>query len=469
MNPFKQFRNYFIGEALAKTEDVFEKVRIEVLCNFTLFFLLNNIPYLFVSVNATVPFLLGIGTTIALIVVLVILKKTSNIRVASYFFLINFTIADVGHYVINNGNIEAQGVLFFLLFAMCGYLLLNTRWGLAITVFVIAFSFLGVYNKITNHSVWNFPPEVGDPAQTGPMLYFIIIPLVLNIYLVSQFVKARQKAEKQISEQKVQLQKSNNELELQKHEIISSLNYAKRIQYAVLPNEETINRNIPLSFIFYRPKDIVSGDFFWFHEINRDNYIIVCGDCTGHGVPGALMTVIGSNLLTQIVIEGNKTNPSEILTELDLKITATLKQEKEHDHIIQDGMDLSLVKVNKAKKEFVFTSAKRPAIFIKDKQMQEFKGSKNTLGGLRSGTKLFEEVKMNFDDGDALYLFTDGVTDQFGGDKSKKYTIKRFRELLMNIHSLPAPEQKQKLENEMKQWVGLNEQTDDITAIGIKF
>ncbi len=255
---------------------------------------------------------------------------------------------------------------------------------------------------------------------------------------------------------------------MQKHEIISSLNYAKRIQYAVLPMEEAVLRSIPLSFIYYKPRDIVSGDFYWFHEIDNNNYIIVCADCTGHGVPGALMTVIGSNLLTQIVAEGKNTTPSKILEELDEKITSTLKQQKDHVQIIQDGMDLALLSVNKTKKEFVFTSAKRPAILIRNGIMQEFKGSKNTLGGLRSGEKKFEEIKMNYNENDMIYLFTDGITDQFGGYNNKKLSIKRLRELLMSIYLLPVHEQKQKVETKITGWVGRNEQTDDITLIGIK-
>jgi serine phosphatase RsbU (regulator of sigma subunit) len=173
----------------------------------------------------------------------------------------------------------------------------------------------------------------------------------------------------------------------------------------VLPQEESIYRSIPLSFILYKPKDIVSGDFFWFHEIDKDNYIIVCADFTGHGVPGAFMTVIGSSLLNQIVIDNKITKPSTILYELDKLINITLKQRKEHEHYVQDGMDLALLKVDKSKNEFIFTSAKRPAILISNKQMQEFKGSKFTLGGMVSGEKVFEEIKMKYTEDDVIYMF----------------------------------------------------------------
>lgn len=263
--------------------------------------------------------------------------------------------------------------------------------------------------------------------------------------------------------------KAKEKIEFQKEDIISSINYAKRIQRAILPLDESIARAIPHSFIFYKPRDIVSGDFYWFHEMDRDNYILVCADCTGHGVPGALMTVVGSNLLSQIIVEGRISKPADILVELDKRITTTLKQQKENDLIIQDGMDLALLKVDKGKREFIFTSAKRPAIFIHDHVLEEFKGSKNTLGGLRSDEKSFDEIKKQYNDNDVIYLFTDGIADQFGGVKNKKFTIKRFRELVLEIHGAEVAGQKQQMEKEIGNWIGANEQTDDILVIGIRF
>jgi serine phosphatase RsbU (regulator of sigma subunit) len=237
----------------------------------------------------------------------------------------------------------------------------------------------------------------------------------------------------------------------------------------VLPNEETINRNIPLSFILFAPRDIVSGDFYWFHEIDKDNYIIVCADCTGHGVPGAMMTVIGSNLLSQIVVDNKITQPSQILLVLDNFINLTLKQQKEHEHFVQDGMDLALLKVDKKNKEFIFSSAKRPAIFIRNKEVREFKGSKHTLGGMITGCKVFSETKMNFREDDIIYFYTDGYTDQFGGPKGKKFSSKQLKEVLLNIHRLKMPEQKETLAATMENWKGSHEQVDDILVMGIKF
>jgi len=294
--------------------------------------------------------------------------------------------------------------------------------------------------------------------------YSLIIALTLLAFVV---LFSRAYAFMQHQQNKIEIK--NKEVEEQKKEIISSINYAKRIQQAVLPQEENIYRNIPLSFILYKPKDIVSGDFYWFHEIDRDNYIIACADCTGHGVPGALMTVIGSNLLNQTVIDNKLLDPSQILLVLDNLINQTLKQQKEHEHIVQDGMDVFILKVDKLNKEFTFASAKRPAIFIRNKEIIEYKGSKYSLGGTTTGSKIFNETKVKFQEDDMIYLFTDGCTDQFGGEKGKKYSIQQLRELLLNIHMKKPGDQKQLLDNAIEHWKRNHEQIDDMLLIGIKF
>jgi len=463
MNPLKQFKNYFIGDILSETDDVFEKVKVEVLFSFTLFFLISNIPYAITSFSLSIlHIILGMTSLIALVCVLLILKKTKNVTWAIYFYIFNHTIQNFTHFLMSNGILKMTGILFFVLYILFGFLMLGRKWGIALTVIVMCGFFIGTYNELSNFSVFRFPPEYTDPQDMPLMRYFTIIPILLNVFLVSQFVKAKSEAEVQIKNQKIKLESKNKD-------ITDSINYARKIQHAVLPHEESIYRNIPHSFIVYKPRDIVSGDFFWFHEIDRDNYYLVCADCTGHGVPGAFMTVIGTTLLNQIIIENKIESPSAILQELDRKINITLKQEQEGSISVQDGMDLSILKVDKANKEFIYTSAKRPAIFIRDKQMQEFKGSKASLGGMRMGEKIFEEIKMSFRKDDIIYMFTDGYPDQFGGEKGKKYSSKRLKETLLDIHQLSMTEQKQKLESTIDNWKGTLEQVDDISIMGIRF
>ena len=312
------------------------------------------------------------------------------------------------------------------------------------------FAFGVISNSLGIEFDFNIPEDQQLPNQP----YVTLVPFCLCVYLIVVFLRTNNAAEKQINDQKNLLQSRNKD-------VTDSINYAKRIQYAILPNEDNIYRSIPLSFIFYQPRDIVSGDFFWFHEIDRDNYILVCADCTGHGVPGALMTVIGSNLLNQTVIDNKITEPAQVLLELDKLINMTLKQQKDHEHYVQDGMDLALLKVDKLRKEFTFTSAKRPAIFIRDKQIQEFKGSKFSLGGMVEGKKVFEEIKINYREDDVIYFFTDGYTDQFGGPKGKKFSSKRLREILLTNHRLHMAEQKEKLLSTIETWKERLEQVDD--------
>jgi serine phosphatase RsbU (regulator of sigma subunit) len=280
---------------------------------------------------------------------------------------------------------------------------------------------------------------------------------------------AKRKFLNALRESKSEIEIQKKELESQKEDIIASIQYAKKIQQAVLPHEEIVSRGIPLSFFLYKPRDIVSGDFYWFHELDRDNYILAVADCTGHGVPGAFMTVIGSNLLTQIVKDNGITSPANILAQLDLRINETLKQDHARYSEVQDGMDLSIIHVNKGKREFIYTSAKRTAFLLRNGSIQELKGSKFSIGGMRSGTKTFEEITVQYQDDDLLYLFTDGYIDQFGGPENKKFMIKRFRELVQKISKLPMPDQKQQLNSTIQDWIRTNEQTDDILVCGIRF
>jgi len=235
MNPFKSFRNYFIGRALARTDDVFEQVKAEVLFNFTAFFFITNIPYLFIATDHVIHMSMGISVQVALLAVLFILRLRSDIRMASYFFLLNFTIQMGGHYLINNGRLEGQGILFALLFSLSGYLLLGRAWGTSIGLAMMAMYVIGTYNILHNACLWSFPPEIADPTEQDALKYLLLIPFALNIYLIAEFVKARTKAEHQLAEQK-------RVIEEKQKEILDSIHYAKRIQSTLMPSEASITK-----------------------------------------------------------------------------------------------------------------------------------------------------------------------------------------------------------------------------------
>jgi serine phosphatase RsbU (regulator of sigma subunit) len=363
------------------------------------------------------------------------------------------------------GGIYAPDNMWGFLIAAWVFLVANRLSGIVWMLLTISEYILFYYAEVHR---WKDFHAVSAKIDS---VYFFINLLLGSVFLLlitHLHEKSKEKFITIILDSKAELESKSKELEIRNKDVTDSINYAKRIQYAVLPNEETIYRSIPLSFIYYKPKDIVSGDFFWFHEINRDEYILVCADCTGHGVPGAFMTVIGSSLLNQTVIDNKITEPSLILMELDKLINFTLKQQKDNTISVQDGMDLSLIKVNKAKKEFIITGAKRPVAFIRDKQLQELKGSKFSLGGMRTGEKHFNEIKMNYREEDMLYFYTDGYTDQFGGEKGKKFSSKRLKEHFLSIHRLSVSEQKQNLGTTMNKWMNSLEQVDDMLVIGIK-
>jgi len=466
MNPYGKYKNWVIGAALAKTDDVFEKGKIELLFNFSSLFILFSSGFFFASLHASFAQLfLSIQSVVLLSTVLIVLKTTQNSQWASYCYILTSSIQSLSYTIISNGIVNEEAGPFLILYISFGFLLLGRKWGIALTFFAIAVLCLGIYNVESGYSVFYIPPKNGVVA--APRL-LIFIPLLLNVYLISGFIRVRQKAARQIQEQKAELEKSHVELELKNQDTIASINYASRIQQAMLPTEENILRGMPLSFVLYKPRDIVCGDFYWYHEVDRDNYIIVCADCTGHGVPGALMTMIGVSILNQVVANGNITSPALVLSELDKRITESLKQQKQHQGLVQDSMDLALLKVNKKDKEFIFCGAKRPAIYIHNDELIELKGAKYTLGGLKEEKK-FEEVKKNYEEDDVIYLFTDGYTDQFGGTDNKKFMIKQFREVLLKIHDQPMHEQKQKLETGIEGWKKNDNQTDDILVIGIRF
>jgi serine phosphatase RsbU (regulator of sigma subunit) len=261
-------------------------------------------------------------------------------------------------------------------------------------------------------------------------------------------------------------QKAIEELIKEKNkDITDSINYARKIQNAIMPPETVLTAQFPESFILYHPKDIVSGDFYWFRPA-EPVFVIACADCTGHGVPGAFMSMIGINLLSHIVNEAAVDNPAVALQKLDGGIIKSLKQDDESDSA--DGMDIALCAYNPSTKLLQFAGANRPLILIRNKEILEFSPDKNAIGGKYSGKKEFNSNEVQLLEGDHVYLFTDGYIDQFGGPKGKKFMKRRFLELLLEIHELPMAQQRGALLDAFENWKGDLQQVDDVLLIGIK-
>jgi len=265
-----------------------------------------------------------------------------------------------------------------------------------------------------------------------------------------------------------ELQNAYQEIEEKNKSITDSINYAKRIQDAILPDNEKLNAFFPEWFIHYKPKDIVSGDFYWFEKCGN-KLIIAVADCTGHGVPGALMSVIGSELLNKIVVEKNITDPSEILRHLNIGITRFFKT-KENQTMADDGMDIAICTISFDSKTLEYAGAHRPLWLIRNDDLEEFKPNKHSIGGLLPGEKrVYEKHQIKFNSNDLVYFFTDGITDQFGGRFEKKLMKKKFKKLLLSMHSNHLNDQKKILNDYMTRWAGNIEQVDDMLVMGLRF
>ncbi len=309
------------------------------------------------------------------------------------------------------------------------------------------------------------------------LFYFILFILILYsaIQISSRQLRiAKIKLEKTVKErtaevvkQKEELQKQNTIIEVAYNDIKSSINYAKRIQEAILPLKEEIKKHLPNSFVLFKPRDIVSGDFYWFTKHNN-NYIIACVDCTGHGVPGAFMSMIGNTLLNEIIIEKNISQPAAILNLLHERVRQSLKQDLEQSET-RDGMDIAICVINENKTQLEYAGANRSLIFIRGHELQEIKADKKPIGGDQMNeNRIFTNHIIALQKNDSIYMTTDGYADQFGGDKGKKFMVKHLHQLLLDIQKHSIDKQSELLDTVITEWQGNTEQVDDILVIGIK-
>jgi serine phosphatase RsbU (regulator of sigma subunit) len=252
----------------------------------------------------------------------------------------------------------------------------------------------------------------------------------------------------------------------QKRELTDSIQYAKRIQTAILPPEEYINKSLPDHFIMFKPKDIVSGDFYWVYE--QDHSLIVAAvDCTGHGVPGAFMSMLGITLLNDIISKGKSLTAAGILVELKKSVISALHQTGKEGES-RDGMDCALCRIDLISNELEFAGANNPLYIIRDNQLQEIKGDKMPIGLYGDYDQSFNSRFIQLKKEDRIYVFSDGFADQFGGKEGKKFKYLPFKELLVNTLSDSMEQQKVKLNEVFESWKGELEQVDDVVVIGIK-
>jgi serine phosphatase RsbU (regulator of sigma subunit) len=299
---------------------------------------------------------------------------------------------------------------------------------------------------------------------SGIITIGVVIMLVLVVFIFRSLKITRK--QKQIIEQK------SKETELQKHiieeknkDITDSINYAKRIQNALLREEEHVSKHLPEHFILFLPKDIVSGDFYWGAEKNNYWYF-TAADCTGHGVPGAIMSMLGVSFLNDIVLSEKTLTPAEILNQLRDRIITELRQA---DAAIgnKDGMDISLCRLNLKTLELEWAGANNSLNLIRKGILEEIKADKQPIG-YHTEMKSFTNHQVQLQKGDSIYIYSDGYADQFGGPKGKKFKYKQLEELIVESHHLNATEQKQIFKNRFLEWKGSLEQVDDVCLFGVR-
>ncbi len=287
-----------------------------------------------------------------------------------------------------------------------------------------------------------------------------IVAIILALFILRSYVQKR-KDNTLISHQKKEVEHQNELIRDQKKEITDSINYAQRIQKAILPHTNDIK--IREHFILYKPKDIVSGDFY-FYKQTQTGYIVAVADCTGHGVPGAFMSLIGSKELKEIT--EHTAEPGKILSKLNVAVKNTLKQNRED--ATRDGMDIILIHVTDNK--VVFSGANRPLWYVEKSTglLKEVKATKHAIGGLTENDQVFEQQELILEKGDMMYLSSDGFADQFGGEKGKKLTTKKMKDELQTIFNDSMAQQEIYLNTMFETWRGNLEQLDDICVIGIR-
>ena len=284
----------------------------------------------------------------------------------------------------------------------------------------------------------------------------VMVAVLALVFFVIRASLQRKKSNTILATQKAEIEQKNKD-------ITDSINYARNIQEAMLPLEREMTDGLDEHFVYYKPKDIVSGDFYWISK--RKSYtIIAVGDCTGHGVPGGFMSMLGHNVLNQVVNDDETTSPAQALTAINQKVLNTYRKDDDRQQI--DGMDIAMCAINRSKMELTFSGALRPLWLIRGSEVIAHKGTKTAIGSANGDA--FKDISMKLEKNDIIYLFSDGFPDQFGGELGKKLKSSGFRNLLLSISNLKLKDQKVKIDAFLKNWMGENEQLDDICIVGFR-
>lgn len=397
-----------------------------------------------------VPFEVVMGM-MCLVSLLLTYKRKFNASKIYFFFVAIFVIVFMG-IIVGDGTSNEVFMIPIFIFPMILFNKLRTVILLCITAFIAFITVISLQKIVT--------PIVGIPDEirsTFEYVFFTVI-FILIFFEIYYFKRINYKFQEILSSQ-------NKEIEDQKKEIIDSINYAKRIQEAILPSPALVDRLLPDSFILYKPKDIVAGDFYWVEE-KDDLVIFAAADCTGHGVPGAMVSVVCDNALNKSINEHNLTDPGKILDKTKELVTHKFVQGEED---VKDGMDIALCTLNKNTKELKYAGAYNPLWLLRKdaKEIVEIKATKQAVG-MTHDIYDFKTHTLQLNEGDIIYIFSDGFADQFGGEKGKKFKYKPFKKLLIDNQEKSLKEQSNIIDKAFESWRGDIEQIDDVCIIGVR-
>ena len=465
----QKLKSYFIADALERiSDDPFEKMKLELTFNLLIIWipisLLSIIPLFIEGYWYMIwsPFITTIGSFYALY----FLKKTNSYKVSSLLWVSTAIIGICIMHLIGGGALRGIDVIWIMLSTIISFILLGKRLGLYTFIFnatLVIWSTLIFLEFIPSHQFIIFEHE--QNLFEHPNIISALVPLLTIGYVLYTFLFAQEKAQYLLSLQKLDLKKKREKIELVQKETEDSIYYAKRIQTAILPPNRVIKKALSNSFILYKPKDIVSGDFYWIQTDNNTVFFAVA-DCTGHGVPGAMISVVCMNALNRSIKEFNISDPAEILDKTRNLIISKFNKSSEK---IKDGMDISICALDTENNILNWAGANNP-LWVVRSENQELKATppnKQPVGE-HSFKEPFTSHSIQLYKNDMIYIATDGFADQFGGKQGKKYKTVQLKNKLIELSEKPLNSQQELLDLEFETWKGELDQLDDVCIMGVR-
>jgi serine phosphatase RsbU (regulator of sigma subunit) len=466
MNIRNNINNYFIG-GLLENAKAFDVARVKLVYNFTLFYYFMNLLGCIMLIKQG-AYIIGFSWVVIVLTftisILTLLRKQKLLTATLFYLSMHVVIGSLIFFTKKAEWSFMDGGMIVVLIAFA-MLTLGRKRGFLWVNYLFVMIGISIAQEVSEGKVLTYESPGMPPDPTA----MILIPMVLLIYILWVYLKSKDIAEVTIEEQKILLQN-------QYTEISDSIAYAKRIQTAILPPDNLRSKLIPNSFIYYKPKAVVAGDFYWIEPTNAGIYF-AAADCTGHGVPGAMVSVVCNAALNRSAREFELTSTGQILNKArELVIQEFEKSEEE----VKDGMDIALCKING--NTLSYSGANNPLWIINTNRTEwpigstpfrnmeggaEIKPDKQAIGKI-DNPKPFTTHQFELQKGDSIYIFSDGFQDQFGGEKGKKFSPANFKNLLLSIHSEPMEKQKVIIDEAFEKWKGNEEQVDDVCVIGIK-